>query len=129
MIESVKAESAPLYGQAKAVTNRAWLAVFEPMEGGQSHEERPIKEVRLFFQRIHQEIHAIHKAFEKPFEDLAKAVKVVVDPIIKVLELLLKQADKEKSGKSVNIAVIRHVKHVSRLTFVGRSPEQADGEE
>ena len=125
----VKAESAPLYAQAKAVTNRAWLAFFEPQENGESHEERTVKEVRLIFQRIHQEIHAIHKAFEKPFEDLAKAVKVVVDPIIKVLELLLKQADKEKSGKSVNIAVIRHVKHVSRLTFVGRSPEQADGEE
>lgn len=102
----VKAESAPLYAQARAVTNRAWLGVFEPQEDGTSHEERKIKEVRLYFQRIHQEIHAIHKAFEKPFEDLAKAVKVVVDPIIKILELLMKQADKEKSGKSVNITAI-----------------------
>eukprot|EP00095_Tigriopus_kingsejongensis_P002232 maker-scaffold133_size323035-snap-gene-0.26 protein:Tk02232 transcript:maker-scaffold133_size323035-snap-gene-0.26-mRNA-1 annotation:"hypothetical protein" len=90
--------------QVRQNQDQAWAAATSPsLDGGL----QPLPELRLKFQRIHQEIHRMHLAMVKPFQDLAKTCKVILEPMVRMVKMFLSKADsgepdaREKIFKSI----------------------------
>lgn len=49
------------------------------------------------------EIHAIHKSLEEPFEMAAKAAKTMLDPMVTLLQMFLRQDPDQFKTKKVHV--------------------------
>ncbi len=87
----------------------AWSDVLKPAEDG---SRKSLSDQRLGFQRVHMDIHMIHKSLEEPFTMVAKAAKGMIDPMVTLLQMFLRQEPEQFESRKVcsHAQLQRHVR-------------------
>ena len=70
-----------------------------------SDPKAKLSEMRSLIMKVHMEIHAMHRHVDGPFENLVQTAKAVLNPMVEVLKVLLKQVQDNGEKKVRSCAV------------------------
>ena len=88
-----------IFLKTKMNLDAKWSHVLSKNEDGRNGLE--FEELRQRLMTIHKEIHWSHKNMIIPFDDLAIAIKTMLDPMIQVLKMFIKTTTSGETDKTV----------------------------